>query len=194
MRISNIRLYESIRILLNGGLYKHVIARELKPQISETILDVGCGTGIYSTIVTGKYIGVDINPHLIEYANHTYAGHNKVFYANDVQSLIKQKKIKQVNKAIIINVLHHLNDQKATSLLKCIKTITKKKVIIVDTDKEGANWLQRLFYMLDDGHHIRSQKELRHLIGKHFQIRNELPFFPLTHTVRLCLFDCIPHK
>lgn len=192
MKINNIWLYEKIRILLNGNLYKDVILRELKPQPTEAVLDVGCGTGYYSQVVKGKYIGVDINPYLINYANHIYSGTNKKFYASDLQTLIKLKIIKHADKAFIINVLHHLKDQEVISLLTSLKKITKKKIIIVDTDKGGANWFQRIFYLFDDGHYIRSQQELQSLIRKSLHIRNQYIFFPPSHTVRLCLFNCIP--
>lgn len=192
MKLLYFRIYEAIRIILNGGIYKRVIERELNPSVIDTVLDVGCGTGIYSLIIPGKYLGIDTNRGIIEYARKKYQTSQKRFYVGRLESLVNQNKIKEIDKAIVINVLHHLNQKEVSSLLASLNTLVKQKVIIVDTDKTGANWFQKLFYLFDDGHHMRSLQMLHHIISTHLNIRKEYIFFPPTYTVRLCLFDCQP--
>lgn len=46
---------------------------EFKPSGAQSILDLGCGTGVHSTALTGyEYVGVDLQPWLIDHARAAY--------------------------------------------------------------------------------------------------------------------------
>ena len=192
MKIDNIAVYELVRKILNGGIFTRSIGVELAAKKSETVLDIGCGTGVYSKIVPGTYIGLDINRRLISYAQQKYSSNQRSFYNQSLEEFILKKTSHPIDKCLIINVLHHLSDKEVNSLLKLVNHIVKEKIIIVDTDKGGANIFQRFLYLFDDGHFIRTRDELRHLITKHFRIKRDFIFCTPTRSIRLCLFNCIP--
>jgi trans-aconitate methyltransferase len=48
--------------------YRRLLAEEVPCNEQTSILDLGCGTGTTSSVVAGRYSGVDINPDYISTA------------------------------------------------------------------------------------------------------------------------------
>lgn len=192
MKIISINLYEKIRYLLNGGIFAEPIACELNAKKSDTVLDFGCGTGAYSQIVTGKYLGVDIDESLISYARIKYGSVRKIFLTGTLKDLSVTKKVQKIDKAIVVNVLHHLNDNQVHENLSFLRKLIKKYLVIVDMDKAESNLWQKFLHLFDDGHFIRSREEFKKLIEQHFVIKKSFIYFPPTRSIRLCLFKCYP--
>ena len=49
---------------------KRVIKEELTGHFS-TVLDLGCGTGVFAPLFDSEYVGIDISPLYIAYASST---------------------------------------------------------------------------------------------------------------------------
>jgi SAM-dependent methyltransferase len=55
-----------------AALLDHLLS-EFGPSGAQSVLDLGCGTGVYSTALTSyEYVGIDLQPWLIEHAQATY--------------------------------------------------------------------------------------------------------------------------
>jgi len=66
------RWYATPRGQWIGNCEIDLLYKELRPRPGESVLDVGCGTGFFtrafSSLTTGKVIGVDIDTEYVEYA------------------------------------------------------------------------------------------------------------------------------
>lgn len=50
-----------------------LLLSDFKPSGAQSILDLGCGTGVHSTALTSyEYVGIDLQPWLIDHARATY--------------------------------------------------------------------------------------------------------------------------
>ena len=76
------RWYDTPRGRWIGLREATMVVEHLQPRRGESLLDVGCGTGFFTRTlaasVTGRVVGVDTNPELVEYARRRHAG--KVSY------------------------------------------------------------------------------------------------------------------
>ena len=87
----------------------------------ESILELGCGTGLLNDYVEGEYLGVDLNKRFIEYAKKR--GRN-----------VKLKDIQEIGSMtqsviVLVDILHHLPNHKKF-LEKMLKS--GKKVIVCE--------------------------------------------------------------
>lgn len=67
------------------------VLRLLQPKTNETVLDIGCGTGVLSRYLPPgvRYIGVDASPRLIAFARRNYG--SRKFIQGDARDLAEVK-------------------------------------------------------------------------------------------------------
>src|SRR4051812_15232451 len=101
------RLFDALRWILEGGYHGHhrVIADHLSG--GGRVLDLGCGTGIYSQFFEpGRYVGVDISQAYIAAAQAKFPRHR--FVVQDAAQLPLEGG--EFDACMISGVLHHLDD------------------------------------------------------------------------------------
>lgn len=106
--------------------YIKIIKEELQLTETETLLDMGCGTGRFSG-VTRNYTGIDVNGKFIEYAREKY---KKNFLAMDISKLNFPDK--SFDKTVILETLHHVDDDTFIKAIKEANRVTKKLVVIAE--------------------------------------------------------------
>ena len=94
---------------------------------SDTVLDVGCGTGRYADIFGKRYTGIDPND---EYIEHARANHRGNFLVADCANL--QKAGKQFDTVLCVNTFHHLNNEQIRNTANEMKAVAKKSIYIID--------------------------------------------------------------
>lgn len=141
-----------------------------------SILDVGCGTGHYSKITGGKYIGLDLDEDYIKYATKKYPNPKNVFYCLNVDDLELAEKVDLV---ILVDILHHLSDDSCLKLLKKLKSLSRKYVAVFEPTLEQRNAFGRWLIRNDRGDYIRKENDYSSLvessglkIGKRLKIRH----------------------
>lgn len=81
--LDNPKTWHFIRKMLDiaFGLYskRMDVIRNFGVITSMSTLDVACGTGQYSILTKGNYLGIDLDKKYIEYANKIYGEENKIF-------------------------------------------------------------------------------------------------------------------
>lgn len=151
---------------------KEVIARELPERQSQRILDLGCGTGVFSPWFGPGYVGIDIAEIYINYARRHYR--DKEFQIMDASKL---KFPAQFFDAIWVNgVLHHLNDDSVRQVvaeMKCVLKLGGKVVVMEDIPAQQI--ISRLVRSLDAGEYIRTPRDYRNLLQEKFLVQKEYP-------------------
>ena len=78
---------------LSFGLYSRrtaLLKRWGVPEGRHSVIDLGCGTGQYSRLTEGPYVGVDMNSRYIDHARRANRRPNVSFRCVDVAELIEE--------------------------------------------------------------------------------------------------------
>ena len=143
-------------------------------------LDLGCGTAevlerLPEHIV---YLGIDNNPQYIAFAKQKYEHRaNTSFICSDWNDAQWQTTFPthKVGTVSLLGLLHHLNQQDAKAILALGLNLLKENGTLITLDgcrEIHASNVERFFYWIDRGNHIRSAAALKQL-------------FPLTPDVSL---------
>ncbi len=142
----------------------------------KSVLDFACGTGDIAYIFDSeRYLGVDIDSKRIEYASDKYPQYNFSTLENHTIPASNQ----QFDHVVIIAALHHISDTDILEYIPEFKRVLKDGGVIIGiepckTDKKSfSNWYMDI---VDDGRHIRNEKEYKSLYGKDFQFRPQKYF------------------
>ena len=143
-----------------------------------------------------SYMGVDSNPSYIEFAKHKYQQRpNTIFVCadwNDTQwqTLLNEKPVGVVS---LLGLLHHLETSAAQKVLQLSLDILKEhgSLITLDGCKEShASKLERFFYWIDRGQHVRSSTKLRQL----FPTQPDISLYNSWLRVPYCYAICRVYK
>lgn len=131
--LENPAAYDLVQKLLGGDRVLSSIRKAVSGQLENmrynNVLDVGCGTGLFSDCFKGKYTGVDINK---EYIKDAAAKRKGVFKVADATAL--PFKSGAFDLVFTLGVLHHLDEELRMKMLLEMQRICKKggHMLIVD--------------------------------------------------------------
>lgn len=146
-------LYRKRTAFLNGlGLFKD----------NPSVLDIGCGTGLFAEITQGYYVGIDSNCRNIERAEEKRYKEEKIFRCADLSVLRKEKAMFDV--ILIVDVIHHLNDRECVDLLRTSAEMTRKHLINFDVIlKKDMTSVEKWFLRHDKGGNFRCLEDFNKL-------------------------------
>lgn len=135
------------------------------------VLDVGSGL---STILEGlpeiNYYGFDIDIDNIKYAKKKFPDKKNHFYCK--KFTIKEiTKLPGIDCALLLGIIHHLNDKEFIELIYLIKKILKKngKVLILDNViTKNQNMISNFLIKSDKGNNIRNLNQYKLILNKFF--------------------------
>jgi ubiquinone/menaquinone biosynthesis C-methylase UbiE len=131
--LENPRIYEFVQKLLGEDrVYKAVkeaVELQLKDISYGTVLDVGCGTGLFLELFNSEYTGVDINAEYIEMARKKGRG---CYLAADATNLPFEAE--SYDMVFTVGVLHHLDLNNREMMLHEMSRVCKTggHILIVD--------------------------------------------------------------
>lgn len=169
--------FNSLRYLVTGNQksLKDFVEKTLKTYRCQSVLDICCGTGDFVQKNKFDYVGIDINPGFIAFAQRKYGNKKiKFIHGNALNLPFPSKKF---DSSLIVSTLHHFSDQEVKILLEEAERVTKKVVIIVDLIPYPSNYLKRFFVMLDQGSFVRKEKEKESLVSQFFRIQSTCKLF-----------------
>lgn len=171
-----------------------IVEEYIRPTKDDLVLDVGCGYGeLSSRLDQVTYIGIDISPKYIKYANQQYGNFGR-FICGDITDDSVLEDLGHFDVVTIIGVLHHLSDNDCRKLLSTIKRILSATGRLVTLDgvfTQNQSAIARLFLRFDRGRFIRTEEQYRKLISEQFEIsvgdiQTDLLAIPFTHFVTVC--------
>ena len=149
------------------GVYRKRIAIITEWEVTSgnpSVLDVGCGTGQFSKISEGAYLGVDLNESYIRKAITSLSNQNREFIVGDVSKLDLHGRTFDL--VLMADLIHHLDDSAAASILNLSRDITHRNVIVMEPLASQDNFLGNLFITHDRGDHIRTEAQLLDIFDK----------------------------
>jgi len=168
---SNPYFFNFLQKVCNLGDLKEEVSLRLKAEPGESILDVGCGTGLYSVLAKGRYVGLDLNGSYIKYARTKYKSGNKKFIVEDVTRLSLGEEM--FDKTLYIAMLHHFDEADNIKILNRISSVTKKMVLILDAAlPDNPTAAQKFFLKVERGQYVRPLNEQISIVRKVFDIKN----------------------
>jgi SAM-dependent methyltransferase len=152
------------------------------------VLDIGCGTGPYARITRGPYLGLDLEPKYIAYAQRRHREHaNREFCCMDATQLVPGER--RFGLAILVDILHHIPADDVVRLLQHVGRLTRGHVASFEPVKEQTNPIGGWIIDNDRGHFMRPRDELLSLYkqaGLEMLDNRELYLGPIRTWAVLC--------
>ena len=98
------------------------------------------------------------------------------------------------DKAVVVNMIHHLDGAAVERLLSQLRRIVRKRVLILEGAPEAANRVESFLLRHDRGGYIRAGAELRELVSEHYDLECEEVFHNTLHTVPQVLLSLVPKR
>jgi ubiquinone/menaquinone biosynthesis C-methylase UbiE len=152
-------VFLTVRSILDGGQLRY-LKELLKEYRVTSIIDVGCGCGVFSKITDSPYLGIDYNEAFIDFCKKRFGSERTRFMVMDARELTTEK---EFDTAIIINSIHHFSDEDVVKIFLKMKRAASRLVIIHDAVPR-KNPISKLFYRLDRGRYFRSSDQQRRLM------------------------------
>lgn len=127
-----------------------------------TVLDVGCGTGHYSHITEGEYLGIDMNESYICHARRRHPGGRRSFLAMSVDEVSRLDR--SFDLVLMVDILHHLDDAQCNSLLATIAGMAPRHLLSFEPVLDQTNPVGKWMVASDRGRHMRSSEGVRGLL------------------------------
>jgi SAM-dependent methyltransferase len=143
---------------------KEWLREAMKPNIQDSVLDVGCGTGRYADLFNCNYTGIDSNPEYIAYAQKAHKGKFLSMEANQLEFPDST-----FHYVFCVGLLHHMNDNMAAVTFKEMKRVCRAggRIVILEpiypTNK--LNIFGYIICRCDRGKFIRYVNDLAHILS-----------------------------
>jgi 2-polyprenyl-3-methyl-5-hydroxy-6-metoxy-1,4-benzoquinol methylase len=128
-----------------GGDRATLSALQKMPQAPLSILDVGCGGGLFTTRLALRYpnakvVGIDLNPAAIEFAKRRLASMRhrpqNLFFETRTQKKLEEAP-KSYDVVTSTLVCHHIPDDHLTDFISRACSVAKRKVLINDLHRHS---------------------------------------------------------
>jgi 2-polyprenyl-3-methyl-5-hydroxy-6-metoxy-1,4-benzoquinol methylase len=170
--LANVYLWEGFRSFLDLtiGLYRKRIAllHSMGMKENESVLDIGCGTGHYSVVTSGKYLGLDLEDQYIKFARRQHP--HKEFSCMNVSELKLDSK--RFDVALLVDIIHHLSENEAKSLFLELSRAASRIYFFEPIIPNKSNYVGRWLAANDRGQYIRSKEDLLKLLEQSFYIKD----------------------
>lgn len=191
--LNNLCLWDLSRHLLDltCGLYRKRISFLKDTGLfrdNPSVLDIGCGTGLFAGITRGRYVGIDMDSRSIERAKKKRYKEEKIFRCINLSVLRKEKAVFDV--ILIADVLHHLDNEGCIALLKASSEIAGKYLISLEGMlKKDTSVMEKWFMKHDQGRYFRYLDDFNKLFpagGYKIMENHDIPLGYLSAHLTIC--------
>lgn len=170
-------LWDTARRIIeaNHRAERHTIRLEFA-DISGSVLDVPCGTGIFSPLFDQlSYTGLDATKRYVEHARRKHP--DKHFLVGDALGLPFDSG--RFDGVLVVGFLHHLDDSQVDVALAEVRRVLRpggRFVLIEDCPtRKRWNLAGRLLQSLDAGGRIRSVDWYQEVLSRSFRLLRRSP-------------------
>lgn len=177
-------IYNGVRYLLLGGkskMFNH-LKKAVDLKVNETLLELGCGPGELSELFDFGYVGLDISERYVKSASKKYPG--KSFICGDAKSYVGGK----FDKILLASFMHHFSEQDLEQIFKNLKSVAKKRVIVLDPVPFN-NPISLFLYKMDRGADIRPLEKQKEIISKYFNVKESYIFKSLFYKLSIIVAE-----
>ena len=162
----------------------------LRPEVGELILDVGCGTGVFTCDILARgarVIGLDISSPMLQQAAKKAKGYSFQAVAGDMISLPFGREC--FDRVFSMTALEFIEDGQA-AVRELLRVAKKGGTVVVTTLNSLSPWAVRRRQKAQQGHRLfqsmifRSPDELRALGGTTAEVRTAIHFQKDEHPLR----------
>jgi len=177
-----------MNFLLGGNTYTTLVSEYIKPTNGCAVLDVGCGpAAILDFLPSVKYVGLDHNPKYIAAATKKF-GAKGTFICAGVDQL-NDHGLQTFDRIIILGVMHHLDDQQLTQLMRSLKDRLTRDGVLITFDvayEDKQNLIAKFLAKNDRGKFVRTKDQYLEFISPTFSVEqadlhHDLLRVPYTH-------------
>jgi SAM-dependent methyltransferase len=154
----------------NPAAHDRRLGRELERGEDGFVLDLGCGQALLLRHVhPRRYVGLDLHRPSLERARRLRKRPGIELIEADIMRT-DLRPWHGADAVVVSNVLHHLADAEALSLLERVTMeVGPRRILVQDAEPAGA--LAPVVRTLDGGAHLRGRAELLALLRPRFAVR-----------------------
>ena len=171
--LENVYVWNFFRKFLDifFGVYK-IVEKEIREfgiGRSQSMLDIGCGSGQHSQLSDADYLGLDMDRRYIDYARKKYGSERRKFECVKLQDANLNGQ--RFDVSLLVNLLHHISTEDARDLLESLSKITNQYLVSFDPIIQSPrNDIGRFLTDHDRGKFIRNRQQHLDLISEYFEI------------------------
>jgi 2-polyprenyl-3-methyl-5-hydroxy-6-metoxy-1,4-benzoquinol methylase len=190
--LSSIYIYIFLQKLMSAtNVRKNFVRKHIKT--GHNVIDVGSGPSlILNDLPKINYYGYDINSSYIKYAKKKYSNKNFHFFCKEL-SKNEISKLPNFDCALLLGLVHHLNDKEFDNIICLLKKSLKEngKILILENlITKNQNFISRFLIKNDKGYNIRTLSQYKLILNKYFsKIKYEVinqTFIPYTWLKIIC--------
>jgi 2-polyprenyl-3-methyl-5-hydroxy-6-metoxy-1,4-benzoquinol methylase len=164
------RLWLAFQYIVGGTTDKHRLAIE-RYKGQKKVLEIGCSAGIVSQVFLKykniEFAGIDIDDNVLAFARKRFESFRN-FHFRNISLFELARTGEKFNYVLFAGILHHVDDNKALSLLKDVQLLLSDDatLIVMEPEKlsDDDGLLFRMFYKIERGEFRRNENELKDLI------------------------------
>lgn len=192
-------IYNKIQSAVGSQRVWHGFIAHCRPLMetwkpSHLWLDVGCGTAEVLQYLPAHigYLGIDENPRYIQFARKRYQHRPNTHFqckdwnAVDWAGIATGQSVQVVS---LLGLLHHLPTPEAKSIVERSLCALQQNGTLITLDgciEQDAGVIERFFYWIDRGDHIRSSQKLSTLFPERPTMHLEKHWLRVPYRYALC--------
>ena len=176
-------LWKVFQYTVGGTIDKQKLYRSMVRE-PKSLLEVGCSVGntapIFIDMPGVQYVGIDVDPAVIEHAQRTFRGvANATFVCDDLRAYAAdEQNAAKFDHILFAGMCHHIDDELCLDLIRSAQKLLTQDGVVIILDplrpRTEDTWMLRTYMRwLEQGQFLRADEEMLSLIERMPEYRLE---------------------